>query len=193
MFVRQIQTQFSEEEYFAIEQVSAEKHEYVGGQIYAMAGASPRHVDATSNLHGLLTNALAGSPCRVSVPDMRVWVASRRMYTFPDVTIACEPRDFRRVLQGWALTNPKVVGEVLSPTTREYDEGDKLDAYKRVASLTDILLVDTAALVITRWTRARKTWTSHVHKAGTVPLASLGVEVSVAAVFRDLSPLGDEE
>jgi Uma2 family endonuclease len=86
---------FTFEEYLRLEEDSGTKHEFVGGNVLAMAGRAPEHAAITANVARLLGNALAQKPCRVFSPDLRVRVAATGLGTYPDVTVICEPVDGR--------------------------------------------------------------------------------------------------
>ncbi|MDQ5910013.1 MAG: Uma2 protein [Pseudomonadota bacterium] len=130
----------TELEYLDQERRAENRSEFYRGQIYAMAGASRAHNLITVNLTRELSQRLKGRPCEVYSSDMKVKVKSSGLYTYPDVTIVCgEPR-FDDA-QNDILLNPKIILEVLSPSTEAYDRGDKFEHYRRLASLSDYILV----------------------------------------------------
>ena len=185
-----IVTRFTEEEYLGMENASRERHEYVDGYIVAMAGASLRHADVCSNLAAALGRLVDGGPCRVAIADLRVHVASSGRYVYPDLVVACGERVMRKLPEGaMALTNPTAVIEVLSRSTRDYDLGTKLAAYKTIPSLQDIVLVDPVALAVEVWTRSARGWSSERTTTGEMALASAGGSVALDAIFRDLAPV----
>ena len=124
------------EEYFHFEEGSLIKHEYVAGEVYAMSGATARHNLVAGTIFGMLLGA-ERRPCRVFMSDMRVEVAGDRYY-YPDVAVICTPvAELDVVARG-----PCVVIEVTSPSTARIDRGEKLDAYRRIATLRAYLIVD---------------------------------------------------
>src|SRR6187401_1273750 len=125
MHARQV-TEFTVEQYLALESVSTEKHEFVNGVILAMAGGSRRHSYCAQSVGNALGNRLAGGPCGVGQSDSRVHVVATGLFTYPDVTVTCgEPVE---TPGRWrSLLNPTVLVEVLSRSTEEYDRGDKLE------------------------------------------------------------------
>ncbi len=129
----------SPEEYLRWEAIQPEKHEYVGGEVFAMGGASRRHVTISGNLFSALDEALFGTPCRVYMADMKIEIATTRSFFYPDVFVTCHPDDHRAEL---AMSHPVLVAEVLSPSTAAYDRGDKFIAYRRLAPLKEYLLID---------------------------------------------------
>lgn len=130
----------TELEYLDQERRAENRSEFYRGQIYAMAGASRAHNLITVNLTRELSQRLKGRPCEVYSSDMKVKVKPSGLYTYPDVTVVCgEPR-FDDA-QNDILLNPKIIIEVLSPSTEAYDRGDKFEHYRRLASLNDYILV----------------------------------------------------
>jgi Uma2 family endonuclease len=187
MHTARVVTRFTEAQYLALESASEDRHEFLDGQILGMAGASQRHVDTCSNIERVLGAAL-GPGCRATGADQRVYVASEAMYTYPDVTVACEPREHRRLREGTALVNPRVLVEVLSSSTRAYDLGEKLTYYQTIPSLTDILLVDHVALRIVHWTRQGDGWSATERDHGLIALVGLPIALAVEDAFRDIAP-----
>src|SRR6478735_1276168 len=118
------------EEYFRFEKASPVKYEYVAGEVYAMAGATVRHDRIATNILVRLSLAARPGPCDVFSSDMRVEVARDRYY-HPDVTVVCAPVAESDIV----ARNPCVVVEVTSPSTARIDRGEKLDAYRAVATL----------------------------------------------------------
>lgn len=125
------------EEYFRFEEHSPIKHEYVAGEVYAMAGATVRHNRIAGNIFGCLFPAARHSPCDAFIADMRVEVARDRYY-YPDVAIVCTPVAESDIV----ARGPCVVVEVTSPTTARIDRGEKLDAYRSISTLRAYLIVD---------------------------------------------------
>jgi len=125
------------EEYFRFEESSPIKHEYVAGEVYAMSGATARHNRIAGNVLVRLTLAARPGPCDVFSSDMRVEVARDRYY-YPDIAIVCTPIADSDIV----ARDPCVVVEVTSPSTARIDRGEKLDAYRSIATLQSYLIVD---------------------------------------------------
>src|SRR5215471_2519866 len=133
-------TRYTRAEYIAFERSSNSKHEYLDGAIYAMAGGSREHAMIAGNVITLLNVALRGHPCAVHSSDLRIRVLDTGLETYPDATVVCgraqmDPDDAHVVL------NPVVVVEVTSPSSEEYDRGEKLEHYKQIPSLREVVLV----------------------------------------------------
>ena len=129
-------------DYLRLEQRSREKHEYRHGKILAMAGGMPRHSLIIANLIREGGNALKGKPCRIYESNLRVRTARSTLYTYPDATIVCGPLQFdSNDIHRTTITNPKVLIEVLSPSTEAYDRVEKFDDYRTMESLEEYVLV----------------------------------------------------
>ena len=181
---------FTPDEYLSIERNSQFKSEYVAGKIYAMAGASYAHNLITGNVVGEFYTQLKGRPCSTVPSDMRVAVSSTGLYTYPDVTVVCgEPQflDGRRDV----LLNPTVIVEVLSPSTEDYDRGEKCANYRRLASLTDYLLVAQHRRSVDHYTRlGNNEWLlkESTSSDGDEILPSIGCTLRLADIY-DKVPL----
>ena len=149
MSIQPLQALCTEEDYLVLERASEERHEYVDGRIYAMAGESPEHGTICTNLTMLIASQLRGTPCQAWAKDTKVRSGPtprprqppRGIFSYPDVVVVCgEPRfhdQYRDV-----LVNPVVLIEVVSPTTEAFDRGDKFFRYRTwLPSLTDYILV----------------------------------------------------
>lgn len=187
-FARQ---RFTFGEYAELEETSTVRHEFLDGQVWAMAGGSPEHAAIAANVVALLHGQLRGRPCRVYTSDLRVRVAETGLGTYPDVTVICGrvETDAADPRQRTAL-NPQVVVEVLSPCTEDYDRGEKLAHYKRIPSLQEVVLIAHDEPRLEIWRRTAEGWTVDVARGVASPvLASLGCALDLVEVYRDpLSP-----
>ena len=128
----------SAEDYLQQERQATEKHEFVDGIIYAMAGASERHVLINGNLFGELRAQFKGRPCKAYANDLRVNISASGDYVYPDVVALCGEAQFSDEDN---LLNPTVIIEVLSDSTEAYDRGLKFEHYRRLESLQEYVLV----------------------------------------------------
>jgi Uma2 family endonuclease len=128
------------QEYLELERQADCKSEYYAGCMYAMAGGREAHNLIVGNLVGELRHAFKGRPCKVYPSDMRVKATATGLYTYPDVSALCSPARFEDEV-GDTLLNPSLLVEVLSESTERYDRGDKFEHYRRIASVTDYVLV----------------------------------------------------
>jgi len=173
------------DEYLVLERTSESKHEYVGGEVYAMAGGTPEHGRLAIAFAGLLTSALRGRPCAVFSADVRVRIESTGRATYPDLSVVCGSLEPARDDTD-AITNPIVLVEVLSDSTEASDRGDKWSHYQRLASLREYVLVSSREPRIEVFRRVADGWHYEEARAGAaIRLESLGVEVPVDEIFRD--------
>ncbi len=140
------------EEYIARELAAESKHEYVHGEMVAMAGGSLRHSVISLNIAGELRNRLRGSRCTVFNLDARVCVQWGELITYPDVTVVCGPPQLDERLPH-TLLNPTLVVEVLSPSTRNYDRGEKSRLFRLLPSLAEYQLVEQDTVEIEHYRR----------------------------------------
>ncbi len=146
------QPSWTPSEYLAFERKSAERHEYLDGQLYAMAGASYNHNQIMGNVYGILYTQLRAKPCRVLPSDMRVKISQTGLYTYPDISVVCDEPQFDDA-QTDTLLNPILLIEVLSPSTEAYDRGQKFRHYRTLGRLREYLLVSQDAVHIEHYSR----------------------------------------
>ncbi|HRX70935.1 MAG: Uma2 family endonuclease [Candidatus Competibacteraceae bacterium] len=153
-----LQHRLTAEEYLFQERLSATRREYLDGEIFAMAGASRRHNQISSNLTRILGNQLANRPCSVYSSDMKVKIEKLNKYAYPDVLIVCGQQQFEDENED-VLLNPLLIMEVLSDSTEAYDRGDKFLHYQGIPSLAEYLLVSQKSCRIEQFTRqSDDTW-----------------------------------
>src|SRR5688572_11300873 len=128
----------SYDDYLRIEEQSPTRHEFIGGEIYAMAGGTPEHGALAARISRVMESCLPG--CTPLTSDVRIHLEAEQMSTYPDVSFVCGPVR-RSTIDTDAIVNPTVVVEVTSKTTESYDRGDKLVAYQSLASLKAVLFV----------------------------------------------------
>ena len=132
---------FTPEEYLALEVPAEYKSQYVDGEIFAMAGAQPWHIEVVDNITAALRTRLRGRPCKSYSSEMRVRSKPGNLWTYPDVVALCGKPIFDTDGDPQTLLNPQVIFEVLSPSTQTFDRGDKFRRYRQLESLTDYVLV----------------------------------------------------
>ena len=176
---------YSFEDYLAVEEMNPVRHEFLDGEIYAMAGGTILHAALAVAVSSALHRQLAGR-CRVFSSDLRIRSLATGLACYPDVTVVCgnvetDPESKETV------ANPMVVVEVLSPATIDYDLGEKFEHYRRIPSLTAVVYVwqDRRQIEI----RARGTaddWRVAVAGSGSVTrLESLGCTLDVDTLYAD--------
>lgn len=172
------------DDYLAGEAVSLLKHEYVDGEVFAMAGASEEHATIALNLASLLRVHVRGSPCRVYMTDMKLHVERARAFFYPDVFVTCDPADAAEPL---AKQRAGVVIEVLSESTEAYDRGAKFANYRQLPSLEEYVLIDSRTRSVEVFRRHPEGWILQpVPDDGRLRLATLGFECTVDAIYEDV-------
>jgi len=160
------------------ERAESERHFFIKGEVFAMAGGSPRHSALGARVIGQLSRALAGRPCDVHTSDLRLAVTVDQ-FVYADAVVVCRPIALR---PGSAdvVTNPSVVVEVLSRTTEAYDRGDKQAAYLALASIKNLVLVSQREVRVEVYSR-RENGGFHfeVHGSGDTAIID-GVEATLA-------------
>jgi Uma2 family endonuclease len=188
-----VHQRFTFEDYLVLEETSTVKHEFSGGQVWAMAGGTPEHGALAANVIALLASQLRDRPCRIFTSDVRIRVKATGLATYPDVSVVCgkqqtDPDDPK----GTTLVNPSLIVEVLSPSTEDYDRGETLAHYKQIPSLDEIVLVAHEEQRLEIWRREGDHWTLHVSRGEeTASVASLGCELSLTEVYRNPLPGSD--
>jgi Uma2 family endonuclease len=177
------------DEYLGIERDAEFKSEYFNGEMFAMAGGTPTHSELAANLITVIRSRLVGRGCKVYTSDLRVRTGTTTgLYTYPDVTVVCGKPVFATD-EADVLTNPTLLVEVLSKSTEAKDRGFKFQQYKQIATLMEYVLVSqTEPLVERFWRSAGGEWTyadAHGMEA-TIGLNSIGIDVALAEIYRDI-------
>jgi len=168
--------------YLAFERASDTKHEYVNGQVYAMAGGSPEHARLQVRTSHLLTLGLAGRPCAAFSSDLRVRIEATGRSTYPDVTVICD-RIQRAADDPDAATNPILVVEVLSETSEREDRGSKWAHYQRIPSLRHYVLISQDERRVEVYTREPRGWLYSDIREGSVELSALNVSLDIDELY----------
>ena len=171
------------EDYLAGEPDSAWRNEYLGGAVYAMAGASEDHNVISLNLASALRAHLRGKPCRVFIADVKVrlHIATADIFYYPDVMVVCDPQDTDRLFK----RRPRVLVEVFSPETERTDRREKFLNYTQIESLEEYVLVAQDRMEVTLFCRANQ-WRSEVlrQESQSLRLASLEFALPLSAVYE---------
>lgn len=172
-------TYISEQEYLEGEKISEIKHEYIDGNVYAMAGASKNHQRIIANLARHLGNYLNGSPCEVFFSDIKVRVDAKK-YFYPDVIVVCENDDE----DPYYTESPRIIVEVLSSSTRKFDHTLKRQFYQTLPSFEEYILIEQDFVQVEVY-RKSDAWQSNFYYLGdTVTFQSLEFSLSVAEIYQ---------
>ncbi len=174
----------TEAEYLAFDLANEGKHEFVNGEVTAMAGASFAHLTIHTNLTGLLFVALRGRPCRTVGSDARVRIDETGLYAYPDLTVYCGPPDTAPTNPP-SLLNPKVIIEILSEATADYDQGAKAAHYRLRPTVEAVLFVDSRRQFVQIQTRnGDGTWTLDDRRSGDVRITAIGVTLTFDEIYE---------
>ena len=176
-------------DYVALELESSTKHEFLDGEIYAMAGGSEDHSALSAQVLRALGNAIGDRPCRVHTSDLRLYVEAVGLATFPDGSVICGELQQHGPSPRATALNPMVIVEVTSDSSESYDTGDKLTHYRAIPSLSDYVIISHRERRITVHSRAPAgEWTARVAiSGGRVAVTSLEAELVVDEIFRGSS------
>lgn len=172
-------------EYLAWEALQAERHDFVNGEVFAMAGAEDRHVTASLNIAMALRQHLSGSPCRTFMADMKVQSQTGENFFYPDVLVTCSEVDRASPM---VKREPKLIVEVLSPSTAAYDRGEKFAQYRSIASLEEVVFIDLDSRRCDVYRRSTaELWVLHPFDAhATVDLASVRLRLAPDVLFAEI-------
>jgi Uma2 family endonuclease len=188
----------TEDEYLKFERAAPERHIFIDGELFSMAGESWRHGDISANILASLYNQLDDTPCRVRIKDTKVrsgpmprsGTRTAGMYSYPDVVVICgEPEHLDAYTD--VILNPKVIVEVLSESTEEFDRGEKFERYKlHNSTLTDYVLVSQDQPRIEHHHREPDgTWSEACHDGlkATVKLAAIKCRLKAVDVYKRIA------
>jgi Uma2 family endonuclease len=176
-------------QYLAWEREQPERHEYWHGEVFCMAGGSPRHAALIAAVTIELGLALRERSCRVLSTDQRIVAEDGEHYVYADVSVVCGRMQLATGTND-VLANPTLVVEVLSKGTEAYDRGKKWEGYQRIPSLTDYVLVSQSAVHVEHFQREDGgEWRYRVAAAGGRVTTKNGASFDVDAVYRGVFEL----
>ncbi|PWQ97128.1 Uma2 family endonuclease [Leucothrix pacifica] len=184
--MKALKDHYTREEYLAFDDASPEKHQFYNGEIFAMSGGSFNHALIGTNATHQLQARLAGSPCQTMNSDMRVTTPSG-LNTYPDASIYCGDPELTD--NSHTLLNPVLIVEVLSPSTRNYDQGDKFTHYRSIPCLQDYLLIESEFVHIAHYQRQGKhEWLLREYDSleDELNLSSVKLQVTVATFYDNV-------
>lgn len=179
----------SQEDYLEAERKALEKHEYYQGEIFAVSGPSVRHNKIQSNTIGELYLKLKGKNCQPYGSDLRIHIPENTFYTYPDISIFCTPPDLTDEHFDTA-TNPTVIIEILSKSTRNYDRVSKFNLYRNIKSLHTYILNDSLSYSIELHSRNNdNTWQLQDLKSldAAMVLKTLQIEILLKDIYEGIS------
>lgn len=178
----------SVEEYLEMEEASLEKHEYYGGEVFAMAGAGFPHNQIVANAFGNIYQFLKDKDCRVYGSDLKVHVKNKSSFVYPDLSMICNGPGFYQDKKD-IITNPSVIIEVLSLKTQDFDHGQKFMLYRQIASLKEYILISSMEILFERFVKNQAgDWTLSEFKNADdmVVIDSINYQTRLKEFYRDV-------
>ena len=160
------------------------RHEYMDGQVFAMAGAGEKHNIIALNLASELRRAARGTDCRAFISDMKLHIAELNRFYYPDILLACDPEDNN----AYYKEHPCLIVEVLSPSTETTDRREKLHAYQQIASVKEYVLISQDSPKIELYRRSESHWEYYLldDSEDILQLECLDLKLDMATVFEDV-------
>ncbi len=194
--VTQTQTQYyTPAEYLALEEKADCKHEYRDGKIIAMTGGTTNHNKIAGNFYSYLRFTLKGQNYETYIGDVRLWIAQYRLYTYPDIMVIKGQPTYEG--KGTTtVTNPCLIGEVLSKSTQNYDQGDKFRFYRSLPMFQEYLLIAQEQTLIMHYTKTpENNWLLQEYEKETsiIQLKSISLEINLTDVYEGVNFAQTEE
>jgi len=180
---------FTEEQYLALEETAEDKSEYLDGEIIPMTGGSTNHNRLAGNVYIALNLALPEQEYDVFIGDVRLWVPKVRLYTYPDVMVILGKPDYHNNRTDM-ITNPQVIVEILSKSTKNYDRGDKFTFYKSIPTLREYILIDQTKIKVEQYSKTEnKRWLYCEYDEEDTALVfnSFQLEVPLSAIYKKVN------
>ncbi len=179
---------YTPEEYLAMEVESDLRHEYHNGEIIQMPGGTPAHSQIVVVINALLWLALRGKNFCIFTVDQRLWIPDRNIYTYPDVMVTSRPYELQSGRID-TVTNPILIVEVLSDSTKAYDRDEKFAAYRSIPTFQEYLLIDQSRCQVEQFTKqGENQWlfTEYRDRDAHMTLTSIQVEIPVAELYENV-------
>src|SRR5438046_2727493 len=177
----------SPEEYLSLERASEIKHEYYKGEVYAMSGASWKHNVIVKNINTIILPFLKGKPCNMFGSDLRIHIPENTLYTYPDFSIICGKAE---TTDDDNITNPSVIIEILSKSTKDYDRGTKFNLYRSIETLKEYILIDSTSMIVEIYAKQNdNSWNLKEYKqlSDSFHISTIGLTLFLKDVYDDVS------
>ncbi len=177
---------FTREDYFAFEETSEEKHEFFQGEIFAMSGGTFNHSSILGNVLATLNEKSKGKPFQVTNNQLKI-ETPKGLITYPDVAVFCGKPELTP--NKCALLNPVVIIEVLSPSTRRYDQSDKFLLYRSIETFKDYILIDSEKIHVQHFRKTEQLeWILHEYfdLKDEVYLASIQETLTLSDIYENI-------
>jgi Uma2 family endonuclease len=177
---------YSPQEYLDMEETADCKHEFHRGEIFAMAGGSRNHDRIALDLGTNVNLALRDTKCEAHTSDMKLWIKAKNLFTYPDLMIVCGKAEFYENRDD-VITNPLVIFEVLSSSTKNYDRGEKFEYYRSIASFQEYILIDQYRIHVEQmYLETPNKWilSEHNQITDTLKLAKVNIQIPLQEIYR---------
>ena len=177
----------SPEEYLEFEHNSDIKHEYIDGEVYAIAGTTKAHNTISLNLAILLREKLKDSDCQTFMADIKVNVSNQKRFFYPDIVVTCDDNDD---VNAYDVKFPKIIVEVLSESTEKFDRGKKFQYYRTIPSLQEYILVSSQEYLIECFRRTKNDlWTLQTYEGlnAILRIENLAIDAPLSEIYATLS------
>lgn len=177
------------QEYVAREEVAEYKSEFYRGEVFAMSGGTVRHNIISGNIFTGLKNRLRGSGCRPFTSDQRIRIPNDDFDTYPDASVVCGEIQLDEIDRN-AIVNPRLLVEVLSPSTEKYNRGKKFDLYRDAESLREYILISQDEPHVERFVKQSDgSWNLMVYKGldSALELPSLSCSIPLSEIYEDVN------
>lgn len=179
---------YTADEYLALEVESETRNEYRSGEILPIPGGTPNHNQLAVVLNALLWFALRGKAYSIFIADQRLWIRDRNIYTYPDSMVILRPVELQPGRKD-TVTNPILIAEVLSDSTKAYDRDEKFAAYRTIETFQEYLLIDQSQHHLEQYAKqSANQWlfTEHNGRESRVSLSSVPVEIALADLYENV-------
>ena len=179
---------YTPEEYLELEEKSEFRKEYIDGKIKPMTGGTPNHNDIAGNFYTFLKLALRGKGYKVFMTDLRLWIPQYNVYTYPDIMVI-KGKPVLQDNRNDTVTNPLLIVEVLSKSTKNYDQGDKFDYYRSITGFAEYILLDQYSYYVKQFAKADdgRWWLSEYQdKDNSLNFASLDFEIKLSDIYEEI-------
>ncbi|OCQ99470.1 hypothetical protein BCD64_10450 [Nostoc sp. MBR 210] len=176
------------DEYLELEIASETRNEYCDGEIIPMTGGTPEHNEIASILNAALRVSLKGKPYSIFVADQRLWIPERKLYTYPDVMVVPRPLE-RQQGRTDTITNPVMIAEVLSKSTKSYDRDEKFSAYRTILTFQEYLLIDQYTAHVEQYSKTdshKWIFTEYDDPESYISLSSIPFEIRLADIYESV-------
>ena len=181
-------TNYTPAEYLSLESKSEVRHEYRDGEIIEMTGGTPNHNDIAGNFYAFLKLALRGKGYKVYMTDLRLWIPQFNVFTYPDVMVT-KGQPILLDDRNDTVTNPSLIIEVLSKSTKNYDRGDKFDYYRSLPTFSEYILVDQYRYNVQQYAKANDgRWWLNEYQAleDSFTLISLDLKIKLQDIYEEI-------